>query len=83
VTQREYVTARSAAERLGVPEPVVIDDVQEGMDGQLPALIGGRFGDAWIVYAWQLDGDHLERHRERLSRLATADSATEVKETNT
>ena len=65
--EREFVTARAAAAQLGVPESVIIDDVQEGMDGQLPALIGGRFGDAWIVYAWQLHGEHLERHRARLA----------------
>ena len=40
--EREFVTARAAAAQLGVPESVIIDDVQEGMDGQLPALIGGR-----------------------------------------
>jgi hypothetical protein len=65
--EREFVTARAAAVQLGVPESVIIDDVQEGMDGQLPALIGGRFGDAWIVYAWQLQGEHLDRHRARLA----------------
>jgi hypothetical protein len=81
VTEREYLTARAAAERLGVPESVVIDDIQDGMDGALPALIGGRFGDAWIVYAWQIDGEHIERHRERLSRLATADSGGAGNET--
>lgn len=81
MTEREYLTARAAAERLGVPESVVIDDIQDGMDGALPALIGGRFGDAWIVYAWQIDGEHIERHRERLSRLATADSGGAGNET--
>lgn len=65
--EREFVTARAAALQLGVPESVIIDDVQEGMDGQLPALIGGRFGDAWIVYAWQLQGEHFDRHRARLA----------------
>lgn len=65
--EREFVTARAAAFQLGVPESVVIDDVMEGMDGQLPALIGGRFGDAWIVYSWQLQAEHLERHRARLA----------------
>ena len=64
---REFVTARAAAFQIGVPESVVVNDVQEGMDGALPALIGGRFGDVWIVYAWQLQGEHLERHRARLS----------------
>ena len=70
--EREFVTARAAAAQLGVPESVIIDDVQEGMDGQLPALIGGRFGDAWIVYAWQLQGEHLERHRARLAVHSSA-----------
>ena len=65
--EREFVTARAAAFQLGVPESVVIDDVMEGMDGQLPALIGGRFGDSWIVYSWQVEGEHLERHRSRLA----------------
>lgn len=65
--EREFITARAAAVQLGVPESSVIDDVQEGMDGALPALIGGRFGDAWIVYSWQLQGEHFERHRKRLA----------------
>jgi hypothetical protein len=69
--EREFITARAAALQLGVPESVIIDDVQEGMDGQLPALIGGRFGDAWIVYAWQLQGEHLDRHRARLAVHST------------
>jgi len=66
---RPFVTARSAADALGVPETTVIDDVQEGMDGRLPALLGGRYGGAWIVYAFEVEGARLEMHRARLTSI--------------
>lgn len=69
---RPFLTARKAAEILGVPETAVIDDIQDGMDGGLPALIGGRFGSEWVCYAWQLEDEHIERHRARLARASTS-----------
>jgi hypothetical protein len=39
MNERPYVTARSASELLGVPYLTVLDDVQEGMDGALPASL--------------------------------------------
>lgn len=67
---RPLLTARKAAEILGVPEAAVIDDIQDGMDGALPALIGGRFGSEWVCYAFELEGDRLEMHRARLARTS-------------
>ena len=68
---RPFVTTRSAADTLGVPEATVIDDVQEGMDGRLPALNGGRSGDYWIVYAYECEGERLDMHRQRLASTST------------
>lgn len=67
MTERPFITARAAAELLGVPESAVIDDVQEGMDGALPALNGGRYGEAWVVYTYEVTGDRLAMHRARLA----------------
>ena len=66
---RPFVTARSAADTLGVLETTVIDDVMEGMDGALPALLGGRYGGAWIVYAFEVEGERLAMHRARLAGI--------------
>ena len=63
---KTFVTARAAAELLGVSEATVIDDVQEGMDGALPALNGGRSGGFWLVYQYEVEGDRLAMHRARL-----------------
>jgi hypothetical protein len=67
--QRPFVTARAAADALGVLETTVIDDVMEGMDGRLPALLGGRYGDAWIVYQFEVEGARLDMHRARLGSI--------------
>ena len=67
MNERPYVTARSASELLGVPYLTVLDDVQEGMDGALPALIGSVSNGTWYVAAFELEGDRLEMHRARLS----------------
>jgi len=70
--QRPYVTARSAAELLGVPYTTVIDDIRDGMDGALPALIGAESGGTWYVAAFEvMEPERLEMHR---SRLAVGDS---------
>jgi hypothetical protein len=70
VSTRPFVTARAASELLGVPEAEVIDDVQEGMDGALPALNGGRYGDAWVVYQYEIEGERLAMHQTRFARNA-------------
>ena len=72
VSVRPYVTARAAAELLGVEEAVVISDIEEGLDGALPALIGGRYGEAWIVHAFELESPRLEMHRARLTATSTS-----------
>ena len=69
---RPYVTARSASELLGVPYLTVIDDVRDGMDGSLPALIGGESGGTWFVAAFEVMGERLEMHRARLTRTDTS-----------
>ncbi|MFO1394668.1 MAG: hypothetical protein U1F09_12965 [Steroidobacteraceae bacterium] len=63
---KPYVTARAAAERLGVPIETVIADVERGMRGELDALTGGPVGGFYIVEAWELDGERIEMHRRRL-----------------
>ena len=63
---RPYVTATRAAAALGVPLAAVLDDVRDGMDGALPALIGGESGGSWYVAAFELEGERLEAHRARL-----------------
>ena len=63
---RPYVTARSASELLGVPYLTVVDDLRDGIDGALPALIGGESGGSWYVAAFELEGERLEAHRARL-----------------
>ena len=66
--RRPYVTARSASELLGVAYTTVIDDVQEGMDGALPALIGAVSGGTWYVAAFEvLEPERLAMHKARLS----------------
>ena len=68
MNERPYVTARSASELLSVPYTAVVDDVQEGMDGALPALIGDVNNGTWYVAAFEVEGDRLEMHRARLTR---------------
>jgi len=69
---RPFVTSLQASTLLGVSETAVIDDVQEGMDGRLPALNGGRSGDYWIVYAYECEGERLDMHRKRLASTSKA-----------
>ncbi len=37
-----------------------------------PALNGGRFGEAWVVYAYEVEGDRLAMHQARLAHRETA-----------
>jgi hypothetical protein len=67
---RPYVTARSASEMLGVPYLTVVDDIRDGMDGTLPALIGAESGGVWYVAAFELADERLSAHRARLTRSA-------------
>lgn len=71
---KDFLTARAAADLLGVPEAVVVADIERGFT-EVPSLIGGKFGETWICYAWQLEGEHPERHRARPS---TADRESET-----
>lgn len=65
---RPYVTARSASELLGVEYTVVVDDIKDGMAGDLPALIGAESRGTWYVAAFEvLEPERLEMHRARLS----------------
>lgn len=67
VEHRPYVTARSASELLGVPYLTVVDDIRDGMDGTLPALIGAESGGTWYVAAFEMEAERLEMHRARLA----------------
>lgn len=73
MSDKPFITARQAAELIGAPLDIVVRDIEEGMDGALPALIGGRAFDTWIVYAYEVDGDRLTMHRARLADRETAD----------
>ena len=72
---RPYVTARSASELLGVPYLTVIDDIRDGMDGALPALIGAESGGAWYVAAFEVGDERLAMHRARLTASTEASAA--------
>ena len=65
--RKPYITARAASELLGVTEAEIVLDIVHGFT-DLAALIGGRFGDYWFLYADQLEGEGLELHRNRLQR---------------
>lgn len=67
MSTRPFVTARAAAELLGVPIETVVYDVHEGMDGKLGTLTGGIEGGYWLVQSSDLQGESLERHRKRLA----------------
>lgn len=64
---KPYVTARTAADRLGVPIETVLEDIKRGMRGELDTLTGGPVGGFYIVEAWEVEGDRLEMHRKRLA----------------
>ena len=66
MSERPFVTARRAAELLGVPEVVVVADIERGYQ-KLDSLRGGQFGTTWVAYSDEFEGDRLERHRARLS----------------
>ena len=76
---RPFVSARRAAELLGVSEAAVIADIVLGTNGRIDTLNGGPFGEAWVVYAYELEGDRLEMHRERLGAAHRDTVANEVK----
>lgn len=74
MTSRPFVSARYAAEQLGVPEAVVIADVERGFT-KLDSLNGGRSGDYCLVYSYELEGERLARHQARLQATANRESA--------
>ena len=62
---KPYVMARKAAEMLGVTTDEVIADIKAN---GLPNLHGGEMdGLGWFVPSWELTGERLEMHRERLA----------------
>lgn len=68
MTARPFVSARYAAEALGVTEAVVIADVERGFTDP-HSLNGGQSGDYWLVYTYEIEGDRLEMNRARLARV--------------
>ena len=62
------VPLAEAAALLGVPESVVLADVVRGTKptGAIGNLIGARTEAGCEVEAWELEGERLEMHRERL-----------------
>ena len=75
MSERPFMTARAAAERLGCSEAAVIHDIEEGMDGALPALVGAYADGLCVVSAWELEGPRLEMHGARLGELQGESSA--------
>jgi hypothetical protein len=68
MSERPFVTARAAAELLGVPEAAVVADVAAGnASGDFSRLNGGAAMGTVIVDAYELDGDRLAMHRARLA----------------
>lgn len=63
----KYVSAYHAANLLGVSPKDVIEDIKHGMLGKLGSLIGGKHVDWYIVESWELGGDRLEMHKQRLA----------------
>jgi hypothetical protein len=64
---KPYVSARTAAEILGVSVHVVITDIEAGLRGELHTLTGSKQGDWWLVEAWELEAPRLEFQRRRLA----------------
>jgi hypothetical protein len=79
MTDRPFVSARYAAEQLGVPEAVVIEDVKRGW-AHLDSLNGGQGGDYWLVYSYEVEGDRLDLHRARLQGAVSRAQSVEGKE---
>ena len=71
---RLFVTARHAAELLGVSEAVVVADIERGFS-KIDSLRGGEYGDTWVVYAEELEGERLDVHCERLRAAHREDVA--------
>ncbi len=65
MSDRPFVSAQRAAELLGVPVAAVIADIVRGF-ADFGSLNGGPFGEAWIVYAYELEGERLAMHQARL-----------------
>ena len=62
-----YIAADDAAHKLGVPLVVVVEDIEEGMKGAIPSLIGASYYGAYIVPLWEVSGERLHLHRKRLT----------------
>ncbi len=62
--ERPFLTARTAAAALGVPQSVVEADVRRIYP--LDCLIGADVNGIVYVSAWELEGERLEMHRARL-----------------
>lgn len=68
MNDRPFVTARAAAELLGVSEATVIEDIERGMSGALASLVGGYYGaDVLVVHTYEIEGARLAMHRTRLA----------------
>ena len=72
---KELVTSKGAAQILGVPEDVVVADVERGMKGDIESFVGQKFSDYTLLYSWQLEGEFLAYHRKR---LATSEASAVV-----
>jgi hypothetical protein len=65
--EKPYVTARQASQALGVPIERIVADIDAGMDGALPSLIGMPLQGVYYLPRWEVEGERLEMHRARLS----------------
>ena len=62
-----YISADDAANKLGVSLVVVVEDIEDGMKGALPSLIGASYYGVYIVSLWEVNGERLHLHRKRLT----------------
>ena len=71
-----FLTARSAAELLGVPLERVIEDIDRGRAGNLASFIGDEQSGIWVLYSEQLESnEQIEYHRQRLTTSDSGGSA--------
>jgi hypothetical protein len=64
---KPYVMARKAAELLGITTEEVVADIKAN---KIANLHGGEMVDlGWFVPSWELTGERLEMHRDRLTAI--------------
>lgn len=72
---KPFLTARQVALTLGVKLETVVEDIMDGQDGNIDALVGAQGSGVWLVPSWEMADDRIERHRARLTRSDTSSAA--------